>query len=412
MRKIWLLCVCMGAVAWAQMQPAPSPAAPPNQSAAAPAKPAEVAEDAAVLTIYGVCPAGEKTAAATKTAAGKTTTGAAKSTAAKKPTDCKTVITRAEFEKMASGLAPTITPQLKRQLAAKLPQFMALSEAAKQKGLDKTPQYVETMKIVKMQILTQQLQRSVQEQADKVSDTEVEEYYKKNPEAYEQFSIDRIFVPRYKQVEPEKPSDEKLTDEQQKAKEAADQAKREEGEKQLTELAKTLQERAAKGEDFAALQKEAFEAAGMKMDSPTINLPKVRRTGLPPAHAAVFDLKVGEVSQVITDNGGSYIYKIKEKETLPLDDSLKTEIHNSLKSQHAKDMMDKYNNSFHADTNEAYFGPPGPAGMPGGRPGPPHMRMQMPPQGQGAPQAQPQSSASPSPAAPSSAKPATSSSPN
>jgi hypothetical protein len=412
MRKIWLLCVCLGAVAWAQMQPAPSPATPPNPSAAAPAKPVEVAEDAAVLTVYGVCPAGEKAAATPKTAASKSTTGAAKSTAAaKKAADCKTVITRAEFEKMASGLAPTMTPQLKHQLAAKLPQFLALSEVAKEKGLDKTPQYIETLKIVKMQILTQQLQRSVQEQADKVSDTEVEEYYKKNPEAYEQFSIDRIFVPRYKQVEPEKASDEKLTDEQQKAKEAADQAKREEGEKQLSELAKTLQARAAKGEDFTTLQKEAFEAAGMKMDSPTINLPKVRRTGLPPAHAAVFELKEGEVSQVISDNGGSYIYKIKAKETLPLDDSMKTEIHNSLKSQRVKDLMDKYNNSFHADTNEAYFGPPGPAGMPGGRPGPPHMRMQMPQQS--TPQGQPQSSASPNPAAPSSsAKPASSSTPN
>jgi len=49
------------------------------------------------------------------------------------------------------------------------------------------------------------------------------------------------------------------------------------------------------------------------MDSPTVNLPAVRRTGLPPAHVAVFDLKVGEVSQVITDNGGHYIYKVVSK---------------------------------------------------------------------------------------------------
>jgi hypothetical protein len=60
-------------------------------------------------------------------------------------------------------------------------------------------------------------------------------------------------------------------------------------------LAESLRARAAAGEDFAKLQKEAFEAAGMKMDSPTVTMPKVRRTGLPPAHAAVFDLKVGEV---------------------------------------------------------------------------------------------------------------------
>ena len=37
---------------------------------------------------------------------------------------------------------------------------------------------------------------------------------------------------------------------------------------------------------------------------------KVRRTMLPANHQAVFGLKVGEVSEVITDpNGGHYIYK-------------------------------------------------------------------------------------------------------
>jgi len=100
----------------------------------------------------------------------------------------------------------------------------------------------------------------------------------------------------------------------------------------------------------------------------------VRRTGLPPAHAAVFDLKVGEVSAVISDNGGHYVYKVVSKEVLPLD-QVTGEIHNTLKSQRLKEMMDKYQNSYHAETNEAYFGPAPPAG-PGGRPPgqmPPHM---------------------------------------
>ena len=61
----------------------------------------------------------------------------------------------------------------------------------------------------------------------------------------------------------------------------------------MTKLADTLRARAAAGEDFMKLQKEAFETAGMKIESPTVNLPTIRRTGLPPAHAAVFDLKIG-----------------------------------------------------------------------------------------------------------------------
>jgi hypothetical protein len=400
MPKSWLLCVFLGTLAWGQTQPA-TPPSPPEQASPAqappvqrvpgsaqppsdagkPAAPApEVPMNTVVLTIKGVCPA-------TATAASKTTAAGKTAAPAKKPADCKTEITRAQFEKIANGLSANMTPQLKRQLEQALPRFMAMSEAAKKKGLEKSPQYAETLKIAKMQILTQELQRSVTEEAEKIPDAMVADYYKKNPEAYEQFSLDRLFIPRYKQAEPEDKGKEgakepeKLTEEQQKAKEEADKAKREKGEQELNKLADSLRERAAAGEDFAKLQTEAFEAAGTKVANPTVNLPKVRRTGLPPAHTAVFDLKVGEISAVISDNGGHYIYKVVSKEVVPLD-QVKEEIHNKLKSERLKEMMDKYTNSFTAIPNEEYFGPPGPTG-PGGRPPgqlPPHMpRPQMAP---------------------------------
>jgi hypothetical protein len=418
MRKSWLLCVLMGTLigtmAWGQAQPGtpaamPSPAQAPS-AAKAPEPPAEVPENTVVLTIKGVCPATPKTAAAPKAAGGKTSAAPAK-----KPADCKTELTRAQLEKIASAVSPTptITPQLKHQLESGLPRLMAMSEAAKAKGLDKSPRVLERLKIDKMQVLATELQRTVQEEADKVPPEKVAEYYKSNPEAYEQFSLDRLFIPRNKQAQAEDKDDEKepekLTEEQEKAKEAADKAKQEKGEEELNKLADSLRERAAAGEDFAKLQKEAFEAAGTKVEKPTVNLPKVRRTGLPPAHAAVFDLKVGEVSAVISDNGGHYVYKVVSKEVLPLD-QVKDEIHNKLKSERLKEMMDKYTNSFTAVPNEAYFGPAAAAGGP-----PPHVRprMNMPPGPQTGPQGAPQQSApaqaTPPPAAnaPAQATPAT-----
>jgi len=142
-----------------------------------------------------------------------------------------------------------------------------------------------------------------------------------------------------------------------------------------------------------------------------VNLPKVRRTGLPPAHAAVFDLKVGEVSAVISDNGGHYIYKVVSEQILPLDPQIESEIHNRLKTERLKEMMDKYTNSFQAVQNEAYFGPPGPEGTIGGRPPgqlPPHM----PRPQTAAPARQPQGTppaanppAQPAPATPPASKP-------
>ena len=372
MHKSWLLCVFLGALAWGQAQPGPPPV---PGAAKAPAPTAEVAESAVVLTVKGVCPTTPRTGTAPKTGASKTST-------AKKPADCKTEITRAEFEKLTAALQPganPLTPQQRRQLASQLPQLMALSEAAKAKGLDKTAQFAETMKFVKMRVLTAELQRTVQEEADKVSPAKIAEYYKNNPEAYEQFSLDRLFIPRFKQPEAENKAEnkedkeerkepEKLTEEQQKAKDAADQAKREQGEQEMNKLADSLRAEAAAGEDFAKLQKEAFEAAGTKVANPTVNLPKIRRTGLPPAHAAVFDLKVGEVSAVISDNGGHYIYKVVSKQILPLDPQIESEIHNRLKTERLKEMMDKYTNSFQSVQNEAYFGPPGPEGPMGARP--------------------------------------------
>jgi PPIC-type PPIASE domain len=396
MRKSWLLCVLLGALAWGQALP-PSDASKP----AAPPAP-EVAMNAVVLTVKGVCPAVPKTTTAAKTGAGKTAAAPPK-----KPADCKTEVTRAQFEKIANGLSTNVTPQLKRQLEQALPRFMAMSEAAKAKGLEKSPRYIETIKFAKMQILTQELQRTVQEEADKVPETAIADYYKKNPEAYQQFSLDRLFIPRNKQVTAVDKDDakepEKLTEEQQKAKEAADKAKQEEAQQELNKLADSLRERAAKGEDFATLQKEAFEAAGTKVEKPTVNLPKVRRTGLPSAHAAVFDLKVGEVSAVISDNGGHYIYKVVSEEVLPLD-QVKDEIHNKLKSERLKEMMDKYTSSFQAIPNEEYFGatpPPGPGGRPPGQL-PPHMpRPQTPP-----PSAQPQGASGTTPTPPAADAPA------
>jgi len=377
MRMSWLVCVLMGGLAWGQAAPqAPSPAQPapgptPGAARPAPAAPApdtsaSVAEDAAVITVNGVCPPQPKPAAAKGTAAKPAT--AVKTPAA----ECKTVITKAEFEKLANAVAPNVTPQLKKQLASVLPRFIAMSDAAKKQGLDKRPEFAETLKFAKMQILTNELQRKIQEDAAKVPPADIDSYYQSHHEAFEQFSLDRLFVPRSKQIESdlkdEDDKDKKLTEEQEKAKQSEEKAKAEQGEEAMTKLAESLRGRAASGEDFVKLQKEAFEAAGMKIESPTVTLPKVRRTGLPPGHAAVFDLKVGEVSQVINDSGGHYIYKVNAKDQLGLDQA-KQEIQNTLQNERTRKMMDDVNGSFKVETNEAYFGPATPAMTPPGRMG-------------------------------------------
>jgi hypothetical protein len=387
MRSSGLFCLLLGTLAWGQAVPAgspPAPSRPPLASAARPVSPtapedaADIAPTAAVLTIDGVC------AAQPKAAAKATTVKPASAKAA--TADCKTVITKAEFEKLANALAPPapardekvegakspkvkeVNPQVKRQLANVLPRSLAMSEAARKKGLENSAQYAQMLKFYKMQILAQLLQRQIQAEAEKISDADIQSYYKAHADNFEQFTVDRLFVPRNRQAQPDlKDEDkgEKLTEEQQKAKQEAEKAKAAEGEQEMDKLADDLRARAAAGEDFTKLQKEAFTAAGMKIDSPTVNLPKLRRSGLPAAHAAIFDLKVGEVSQVINDAGGHYIYKVEAKDQLPLD-QVKEEIHSKLQNDRMREMMEKVNTSYKVETNEAYFGAGGPGMMPGG----------------------------------------------
>jgi hypothetical protein len=377
MGKSGLLCALLATMAWGQAAPPPTPATPPAPADTS----ASVPANAPVLTIEGVCAPQPKPATA-KGAAAKP--ASAKTSASTSPADCKTVITKAQFEQLANNLAPNITPQMKKQLASVLPRLMAMAEDAKKQGLDKTPQYKERVKFRTMQVLAEELQQNIQEEAAKVPDADVEKYYKDHPENFEIYNLDRIFVPRTRQeaeLKKEPGKNEKLTSDEQKAKEAADKTTAEQGEQAMTKLADDLRTRAAAGEDFLKLQKEAFEAAGMKIESPTVNLPSTRRTSLSPAHGAAFDLKPGEVSQVISDAGGHYIYKLNSKTETPLEQA-KAEIHGRLQNERMREQMDKLNSSFKVETNEAYFGPGGPGAMPPrpGRPTP-GMRPGTPPAG-------------------------------
>jgi hypothetical protein len=275
--------------------------------------------------------------------------------------DCKTVISRAQFEKLADTLQPNMSPAMRRQLATAYSRMLTMSTAAEKRGLDKTPHFDESLHFARMQILAQELSKSLQADSANVSDQEIQDYYQKNTPNFDQATFARIFVPKSKRTpapaaavtkkpgaataaEKPKPPIKKLTpEEQEKA-----------GEEAMTKEAKTLRARAAKGEDPDKLQKEAYVASGLPGTPPPTKMEKVRRTSLPNGHQAVMDLKPGEVSEVISDPSGNYIYKMISKDTLPLE-SVKTEIRNQLSSTRYRESMQHYQNN--ADLNDAYFGP-------------------------------------------------------
>ena len=403
MRFQWFLPIVLVCLAFGQAtappaqpaQPAASPApasqaAQPGQASqsasaattpAATPKPPEVAPTDPVLTLKGVCQDPAKDAAS-----------------------CQTVMTREQFEKLANALQPNMAPPVKRQLANAYAKMLAMSMAAEKKGLDKTPQFDQMLGFARMQILSQVLSRNLQEESQKVSDEEIQKYYDDNKKNFEEADFQRIYVPKTKQVAPAapaKPAGAKSgvkpapktaakpaikptslsTDDGQEAadKKPAAPAKKQltpeeqekAGEAAMKKVAESLQKRAAAGEDFEKLQKEAYAAAGIKGNAPPVKMEKTRRNALPQTQSSVFDLKEGTVSDLLTEPSGYYIYKLTAKRTLPLD-AVKNEIKNTISSQRFRDSMQAVQQQSTPELNDNYFGATRPPGMPlpprGGKP--------------------------------------------
>jgi hypothetical protein len=270
---------------------------------------------------------------------------------------CKTVITRAQFDKLVEALQPGMSAPVRRNLATRYSTMLRMSTEAEKRGLNKQPKYDEMMRYASMQILSQQLSIALQQDAAKVSDSDIEDYYKKNELNYEQATFARIFIPRAKQiVNPPVPS--KAGDKTTAANATPPQpteAQKKAAEEAMDKVAANVRERATQGEDPDKLQKDAYLAAGLPGNAPNTKMEKVRRTTLPPNHQAIMDLKPGEVSQLITDpNSGHYVYKMISKETLTIE-SMKPEIEKTISGQRYRDSMQSFQGN--ADLNDAYFGP-------------------------------------------------------
>ena len=145
--------------------------------------------------------------------------------------------------------------------------------------------------------------------------------------------------------------------------EAAKQ-RQQESEDAMKKEAEALRARAASGEDFDKLQDEAAGTAEFKAKPPT-KLGKLRRTSLPPTQAEVMDLKPGEVSQLISTPNGYLIYKVGEKDSLPLD-KVREEIVSTLRSQRMQASMQAIQQSATPELNEKYFAD-APAAAPQGK---------------------------------------------
>jgi len=281
---------------------------------------AKVAPDAAVITIQGLCPPTSSVAAENVHPA------------------CQTQISRTQFEKLADAvLANKQTASRQRQLAQAYPSLLAMAQAAEARGLENDPRFQQRIAFARLQILSQELVRQIEQESAKIPPQEIEDYYHTHSAEFDAVTLERIYVPN-----------------------------RKDSETQTNQLAEKLRARALTGESFSTLQKDAYASAGMTEVPPNSSLGAVHANSLPPGHAFALDLKVGEVSQVFSDSTGHYIYKLDAKET-GLSEKTGNEVRRLLERQHRDKAIQSIERPVTPELNPAYFGPadkPGAAGGP------------------------------------------------
>jgi len=293
---------------------AEKPQAPAEQPKAA--KPEDLPADAAVVTLDGFC---EKPAAS--------------------PADCKTVITKEQFEKLSQALQPNMPMNTKRQLAVAMARARVLSKAATDQGLENTAQGKEILNFTREQALGQMLLMHIQQEAANVPQDEVQKYYKDHASEYQLVNFKRIFIPK-----------------STASGKAPDPA-------EIKTFADKIRARAAAGEDFDKLQKEAYEQTGIKTEAPSTDYKNQRRDNLPPAQASVFDLKPDEMSQLVEEPGGFYIYKMESKTETPIE-QVTPQIKQIIERQMVQQQMESLTKTIKPVMNPAYFGGEG-EGQPG-----------------------------------------------
>jgi hypothetical protein len=249
---------------------------------------------------------------------------------------CNTVITRAQFEKVTEALQPGMPLPLRLKVANSYARNLRMAEAAETRGLDKTAAFEEEIRFARLQLLAQDLSRALQQDANKITQADLEDYYRKDEASFQEATLARIFVPRAKQT-------------------TATQGEDKDSEAEMTRVAADLRTRAVNGENPDQLQREAYARAGFAATTVDTRMEKVRRAALPPQHEGVMDLRIGEVSQVFSDpSGAHFIYKVIHKQSMTLED-VKDEIRTAISRQRYQESMKGFEGN--VIFSDAYFNP-------------------------------------------------------
>jgi hypothetical protein len=287
--------------------------------------PDNVAPNAPVVTIHGVCP---KDMASAKNMPAKSDS-------------CQTVITKEQFNRMLSGMsisAQISNPAAMRSFAESYSQLLALASEGEKAGAENDPRYQELLRIARIRALADSYRHSLEEKYSNPPQEEIEAYYKENIAKYDSFKVERIIIPS---VNPNRTP-----------------ASRAEYQKKFQQLANDIHDRAARGEETQKLQDEVYKTLSLP-SPPKTDLGMKRKGGLPAGiEKDVVALKPGEVTKLESELSGMNIYKLRSRDTIPLE-QVKGEIVRDLHQKNMEMALKAVTGSIHPELNEQFFGPTG-----------------------------------------------------
>jgi parvulin-like peptidyl-prolyl isomerase len=288
-----------------------APAAPAKAAAGAMSKGRAVLATDPVITIQGLCD-GATSEAGT----------------------CRTLVSRRDFESFLKALSATtagVEPSVYRKVAQNYFSLLLYAESGQRTGADKDPRFERVMESTRLRALADMYRVQKMELALHIRDEEVEAYYKKHIDDFEEVDLDRFQVPKNNIAN--------LSDVEFRTK--------------AKQLAEDLRVRAVKGEDVTKLEKEALNALNVK-ESSNVQIGLRRGQFKEEDEKTIFALRQGEVTPV-SDAGGLWMFfKRTSRETLPFA-MVKNEIHGILYGDKTVGLDKALHDAVHVDYNEAYF---------------------------------------------------------
>jgi hypothetical protein len=332
-----------GLTAVAQQNPSPKSA--PSSANAKDLTKTGVAPNDVVISVNGVCDDSllveGSTVGGTNSTPGSDASGSGTPPASADQPVCKTEVTRAQFETLVAALAPNMKRSDRIRVAVRYAEGLVLSEQGKKVGIDKDPAFLEKMRYGYVQTLSASYTDYLTQKAFALNNSEVEQYYKEHPELFVEAHFLRIFIPNER-----KHSTSPTTPEGVEQRNAADEAA-------MKSLGERIHKRAVAGESFTRLEAEVYKAAGESPDdTPDVDLGENNRAEAPPELQSVFDLKPGQISDLLPAPKGWHIIKMVSRRTVPLAEAKPllvrikiAEFTNAAKSTAKTDFNDAYFNT-------------------------------------------------------------------